>query len=240
MASDQQLAELINDPKTKLFQDKQLKIWMDIKADHEAFKESAEKHGSSEAAAETAADIAMRGRINLFVGGLLPHTREIRALGFIASGPKEWGARSELLLDVDPLVPELIAGSFPIVAWNVKSDPISKAVAYDSKRWRAWLLACLYKLGAGKLAAQVVGEMSDGKPPPGPKLAPNPKPSAPTPPTPPATSHWRTALVAGAGVIAGVAVIGGTIALVRRSKHHEGFYDAENDLRRPKRRGGEA
>lgn len=214
MASVQQLAELINDPKTKLFQDKQLKIWMDIKADHEAFKESAEKHGSSEAAAETAADIAMRGRINLFVGGLLPHTREIRALGFIASGPMEWGARSELLLDVDPLVPELIAGSFPIVAWNVKSDPISKAVAYDSKRWRAWLLACLYKLGAGKLAAQVVGEMS-GEPPPGPKLAPNPKPSAPTPPTP-ATSHWRTALVAGAGVIAGVAVIGGTIALVRR------------------------
>lgn len=238
MPSDQLLAELINDPRTKQFQADQLKLWNSIKADHEVYKQSAEAHGASETAAERAADDFMRGRINFFLGSVLPHTREVRAREFMAAAPKEWGSRSEMLLDLDPLVPELLAKTYHIVAWNVKIDPFSKAIADNPSSWRAWLTSCLDRLGAKTLVDHVIGKVSDPKPgpvlghptppPPGPTPEPTPSPSpsptptpspspAPTPTPSPdaAASPWWTLGLAGVGAALGISIIGG-ILLWRR------------------------
>lgn len=193
MPSDQLLAELIDDPRTKQFQADQLKAWNLLKSDHEAYKQSAEAHGASETAAERAADDYMRGRINFFLGGVLPHTREVRARDFMSAAPKEWGSRSEMLLDLDPLVPELLAKSYHIIAWNVKIDPFSKTIADNPKSWRAWLTTCLERLDAKTLVDHVIGKVSDPKPSPGLGLPKQPPPPGPTPgPTPPGPTPGPT------------------------------------------------
>jgi hypothetical protein len=238
MPSDQLLAELINDPRTLQYQADQLKLWNSIKADHEAYTQSAEAHGASETAAERAADDFMRGRINFFMGSVLPHTREVRAREFMAAAPKEWGSRSEMLLDLDSLVLELLAKTYHIVAWNVKVDSFSKAIADNPSSWRAWLTSCLDRLGAKTLVDHVIGKVSAPKPglglglptpppppgpTPGPAPAPTPTPSpTPTPtPTPAPTpsdaagSPWRILGLAGLGAALGGSIIGG-ILLWRR------------------------
>jgi hypothetical protein len=222
MPSDQLLAELSQDPRTIAYRATRLAAWSDIRRRHAEFQASAEKNGSSEPAAEFAADLHMRGEINHFVGELLVHSRTQHALDFLTKAPKGWGSRSEMLLDLDSYVKQMVGYSYHIVALNVAVTAPSALSAEDPAKWRAWLEKLMGQLGAAKAAAHVFDPKdekpspnlgSSNKPPPG----PSPPPAPPAPPTLPApeTSFWRTTLVVVGGFTAGALVVG-TVAALRR------------------------
>ncbi len=224
MPSDQLLAELSQDPRTISYRAQRLAAWSDLRKRHAEFQASAEKNGSSEPAAEFAADLHVRGDINYFVGELLVHSRTQHALEFLSKAPKGWGSRSEMLLDLDSYVTQMVGYSYHIVALNVAVTPLSAVIAEDPVKWRAWLEKLMGQLGAAKTAAHVF-DPKDEKPgpnlgtpskPPGPTPSPAPPapPATPTPPTP-ETGHWRTALVVVGGFAAGAIVVG-TVAALRR------------------------
>lgn len=221
MPSDQLLAELSQDPRTIAYRAQRLAAWSDLRRRHGEFQASAEKNGSSEPAAEFAADLHVRGDINYFVGELLVHSRTQHALEFLTKAPKGWGSRSEMLLDLDSYVSQMVGYSFHIVALNVAVTPLSALTAEDPVKWRAWLEKLMEQLGAAKAVTHVF-DPKDKKP--GPNLGSPPAKPAPTPtPTPapppltptPASSGWRTALVVVGGFAAGALVVG-TVAALRR------------------------
>src|SRR5690606_3882796 len=49
--------------------------------------------------------------------------------------------------DADPLIPSLVARSFPVGAWGDHFDESSKRVADDNKKWSTWLVARLEQVG---------------------------------------------------------------------------------------------
>jgi hypothetical protein len=225
MPSDQLLAELSQDPRTIAYRAQRLAAWSDIRRRHDDFQASAEKNGSSEPAAEFAADLHVRGDINYFVGELLVHSRTQHALEFLTKAPKGWGSRSEMLLDLDSYVTQMVGYSYHIVALNVAVTPLSALTAEDPVKWRAWLEKLMDQLGAAKATAHVF-DPKDGKPSPNlgtpskPPPGPTPSPSPTPPPAPPApsaseTGFWRTALVVVGGFTAGALVVG-TVAALRR------------------------
>jgi hypothetical protein len=224
MPSDQLLAELSQDPRTIAYRAQRMAAWSDLRKRHAEFQASAEKNGSSEPAAEFAADLHVRGDINYFVGELLVHSRTQHALEFLTKAPKGWGSRSEMLLDLDSYVTQMVGYSYHIVALNVAVTPLSAVTAEDPVKWRAWLEKLMGQLGAAKSASHVFDPKDDkpgpnlGTPskPPGPTPSPAPPapPATPTPPTP-ETGHWRTALVVVGGFAAGAIVVG-TVAALRR------------------------
>lgn len=129
------------------------KLWQHIRARHGEYVMRAQQHGASPAAAMDAAGRSFRGEVNLFLGEMLTHSRKDDVLVFLMDAPREWGARSELLLDADPVIPNLIARSFPIGAWVDRFEEISKQVADDNKRWTTWLAARLEQVGETGAAA---------------------------------------------------------------------------------------
>ncbi len=220
MPSDQLLAELGQDPRTIAYRAERLAAWADLRRRHAEFQASAEKHGSSESAAEFAADLHMRGDLNHFIGELLAHSRTEHALEILGKAPKGWGSRSEMLLDLDSYVTQTTARSYHIVALNIPVATLSTWTAEDPVKWRAWLEKLMSQLGAAKLVPYVF-DPKDEKP--GTNLgsaptkpSPTPTPPAPPPPSPaPDTSGWRMPLaVVGGLAVGGLVVV--TIAVLRR------------------------
>ena len=151
------LLEMETSSQTKNYRADRLKLWQLLQAKHKESRETAIKHGATEAAADEYASRTLRGEINVFIDELLTHTRKLEVLNFIMAAPREWGLRGELLLGADPLVPSLIARSYPVAAWVEKVDALDLAVAADAKSWRAWLGARLEALGeAGRTASEHV------------------------------------------------------------------------------------
>ena len=80
--------------------------------------------------------------------------------------------RTELLLDVDPLIPNYITQSFPVAAWTVQLDAaereaVALALAARDADWTPWLARRLDRLGdAGMSAAEhvfgAVGSVGQG------------------------------------------------------------------------------
>lgn len=133
------LLEIETSAHTKNYRADRLKLWRTIQARRRDYLEDARRHGASYEAASEAADRHVRGDINMFIDELLTHSRVSRAVEFVMAAPREWGPRSELLLDADPLVPNLIAASYPITAWAGHVDHLGRAVAEDHKSWSVWL-----------------------------------------------------------------------------------------------------
>ncbi len=221
MPSDQMLAELSQDPRTIAYRAERLAAWADLRRRHAEFQASAEKHGSSESAAEFVADLYIRGDLNHFVAELLAHSRTEHALEFLGKAPKGWGSRSEMLLDLDSYVKQTTARSYHIVALNVPVATLSTLAAEDPVKWRAWLEKLVNQLGAAKLVPHVFDPKDEKT---GPILGPAPKkpapiptpPPAPLPPSPaPDTGGWRTPLAVVGGLAVGGLVVG-TIAALRR------------------------
>lgn len=147
-----------------------LKLWRALQARRREYLDDARKHGATYEAASEAADRHVRGDINLFVDELVTHSRVSKFVEFVMAAPREWGVRSELLLDADPLVPNMIAASYPITAWAGHVDNVERAVAEDQKSWSVWLgrrLAAVdqfgqdaaqHVFGAAEKIAEGVGE----------------------------------------------------------------------------------
>lgn len=243
MPSDQLLSELNDDPRTKAYRAERLAAWANLRQEHAAYRDSAEKHGSSESAAEQAADLYMRGKINLFIGEMLVHSRQMNAAAFLTEAPQGWGSRSELLVDMDNRVKHYVARTYHIQGLNVSVAPLSTAAADDPAAWRPWLEKLVGQLGAAKAVAHIFDPKATKPSPPsgiGPGKASSPPspPSPPGPPSPPVPpgppnqnvpaptptpspapapqSPWRTAFTVTAGVVAGGLVVAGVRKILRR------------------------
>ncbi|MFZ6179883.1 hypothetical protein [Nannocystis pusilla] len=153
------LLEMETLPQTTNYRAERLKLWELLRGKRDEYVARAQQHGATAAAAAEAAGRSFRGEVNLFLGELLTHSRKDDVLEFLMNAPREWGARSELLLDADPLIPSLVARSFPIGAWVDRYEEISKRVADDKKQWSTWLMARLEQVGQtyAKMADRVFG-----------------------------------------------------------------------------------
>lgn len=147
------LLDIETSPQTKNYRDARLKLWRQIQTSRGDYETAAQRHGATETAAAEAAGTHVRGEVNRFLDELLTHLRKSDAITFITAAPRGWGLVSERLLDLDPLVPSLIARSFPIPAWADRIDAVEKAIADDRDDWRSWLGQRLERLGEAGLAA---------------------------------------------------------------------------------------
>ncbi len=93
------------------------------------YRASALKHGASKSQADEAAGRDARGQVRWLVGELLTHAPGEHAAAFITAAPREWGQRAEILLDADPIVPDLIARAYPVTSWATKLDTSSCSAA---------------------------------------------------------------------------------------------------------------
>lgn len=151
------LLEMETSAHTRYYRVDRLKLWRALQARRREYLDDARKHGATFEAASQAADRHVRGEINVFIDELLTHSRVSRAADFVMAAPREWGVRSELLLDADPLVPNMIAASYPLAAWAGHVDDLERAVAEDQKSWSAWLGRRLQAVGEfGQDAAEHV------------------------------------------------------------------------------------
>lgn len=215
MPSDQLLAELSDDPRTKAYRAERLQVWAQIRLQHVEYQASAEKNGASESAAELAADLHVRGSVNLLIGEMLVHSRDTHAVEFLTEAPKGWGSRSGLLIDLDNLVSRYLAWTYHIQALNVSVAAFSAATANDPILWRAWLEKLMGQLGAAKLVPHVFDPKTSqpkspaptdlGPPKPVPKP---PKPADAPAPAPAPESPWRIPLAVGGGLAAGALAVG--------------------------------
>lgn len=139
-----------------------LELWQLLRKRRDEYVSAARQHGASDEAAHAAAARHIRGDVRVFVDELLIHLREQHAGAFVQAAPREWGVRTELLLDVDPLVPNYIAQSFPVAAWTGQLDAaereaVALALASRDADWTPWLARRLDRLGdTGASAAEHV------------------------------------------------------------------------------------
>ena len=160
------LVEMETSAQTRNYRDRRLGLWRLLQSKRDEYEKTALGHGASETVAAESAGRHVRGEVNLFVDELLTHLRKSDAILFITAAPRAWGLISERLLDTDPLVPGLLARSFPVPAWADRIDAVEKAIADDNEDWRRWLIQRLDRLGEAGLAAsehvfgavQAVGE----------------------------------------------------------------------------------
>ena len=129
-----------------------LELWQLLRKKRDEYVSAARQHGASDEAAHTAAARHIRGDVRVFVDELLIHLREQHAGAFVQAAPREWGVRTELLLDVDPLVPNYIAQSWPVAAWTGQLDAaereaVALALAARDADWTPWLTRRLERLG---------------------------------------------------------------------------------------------
>lgn len=153
---------------TKRYRADRLELWQLLRKKRDEYVSSARQHGASEEAAQAAAARYIRGEVRVFVDHLLLHLREQAAGAFVRAAPREWGVRSELLLDVDPLVPGYIAQSFPVAAWTVQLDAaereaVALARAERDADWTPWLMRRLERVGetGERVAEHVFGAVGD-------------------------------------------------------------------------------
>lgn len=149
-----------------------LTLWKLLQKKRDEYLSRARQHGAPEETAQEAAGRYIRGEVRVFVDHLLLHLREQHAGAFVRAAPREWGYRTELLLDADPLVPSYIGESFPVAAWTVQLDAaereaIQLARAERDAEWGPWLMHRLDRVGAvGAVAAEhvfgAVGDIGEG------------------------------------------------------------------------------
>ena len=157
---------------TKRYRADRLELWQLLRKKRDEYVSAARQHGASEEAAQAAAARYIRGEVRVFVDHLLLHLQEQVAGTFVRAAPREWGVRTELLLDVDPLVPGYIAQSFPVAAWTVQLDAaereaVALARAERDADWTPWLMRRLERVGeTGERVAEhvfgAVGEVGKG------------------------------------------------------------------------------
>ncbi len=137
---------------TKRYRAERLDLWKLIQKRRDEYVSSARQHGAAEQTAQEAAARHVRGDVRVFVDELLLHLREQQAGALVRTAPREWGVRTELLLDVDPLVPSYIAQSFPVAAWTAQIDQAEReavrlALAERDADWTPWLFQRLERVG---------------------------------------------------------------------------------------------
>lgn len=137
---------------TKRYRADRLDLWNLLRKKRDEYVSAARQHGASEETAQAAATRYIRGEVRVFVDHLLLHVREQAAGAFARAAPREWGVRSELLLDVDPLVPGYVAQSFPVAAWTVQLDAAEREAvalvrAERDADWTPWLTRRLERVG---------------------------------------------------------------------------------------------
>lgn len=150
---------------TKQYRAERLKLWGLLRQKRDEYAASARQHGASEQTAQDAAARYIRGDVRVFVDDLLIHLREQQAGAFVRAAPREWGVRTELLLDVDPLVPGYVAQSYPVAAWTVQLDEaereaVKSAQAQHDGDWTSWLTRRLERLG--ELGTSAAGHVFGG------------------------------------------------------------------------------
>lgn len=140
------------DEQTKGYRAHRLALWKHLQKKRDEYVSSARQHGASEEVAEEAAGRHLRGEVRVFVDDLLLHLREQDADALVRAAPREWGVRTELLLDVDPVVPSYIARSYPVPEWAAKLDAaereaVALAQAERDEDWTQWLTKRLQQIG---------------------------------------------------------------------------------------------
>ncbi len=145
--SDPNVLDMETAAETTNYRKSRLEAWAQIQKKYEEYRASALKHGASKAQAEEAAGRDARGSIRWIVGESLAHAPGEVAAKFITDAPREWGARAEILLDADPVVPEMLARTYPVTAWATKLDVLTRQVADDNAAWQAWVERMLFSLG---------------------------------------------------------------------------------------------
>lgn len=126
-------------PETANYRKSQLQAWGQIQRKYDDYIASAVKHGASKAQAEEAAGREARGSVRWIVGESLAHAPGEVAAKFVTAAPREWGTRAEILLDADPVVPALIARTYPVATWAAKVDTLTRQVAEDNAAWQGWV-----------------------------------------------------------------------------------------------------
>lgn len=157
---------------TKRYRAERLDLWKLIQKKRDEYVSSARQHGAAEQTAQEAAARHVRGDVRVFVDELLLHLREQQAGALARTAPREWGVRTELLLDVDPLIPSYIAQSYPVAAWTAELDQAEReavrlALAERDADWTPWLFQRLERVGeAGASAVEhvfgAVGAVGEG------------------------------------------------------------------------------
>lgn len=137
--SDPNVLDMETAPATVNYRKSRQDIWTEIQKKHDDYLASAMKHGASQAQAEEAAGRDARSEVRWLVGELLTHVQGQHAADFVVAAPREWGMRAEILLDADPVVPDLIARAYPIATWAAKLDTLTKQVAADNVAWQRWV-----------------------------------------------------------------------------------------------------
>lgn len=127
-------------------------LWKILQKKRDEYVSRARQHGAPDETALEAAGRYIRGEVRVFVDHLLLHLREQHAGAFVKAAPREWGYRTELLLDADPLVPSYIGESFPVAAWAVQLDAaereaIQLARAERNADWGPWLMKRMERMG---------------------------------------------------------------------------------------------
>lgn len=153
---------------TKRYRAERLDLWELLQKRRDEYVSSARQHGASEQTAQDGAARYMRGEVRVFIDDLLLHLREHHAGAFVRVAPREWGVRTEMLLDVDPLVPSYITQSFPVAAWTVQLDAAEReavelARAQRDADWTPWLMRRLDRVGEVSAGAveHVFGAVGD-------------------------------------------------------------------------------
>ncbi len=137
--SDPNVLDMETAPETVNYRKSRRDIWTQIQKKHDDYVASALKHGATPAQAEEGAGRDVRGEVRWLVGELLTHAQGQHAAEFVLAAPREWGTRAEILLDVDPVIPDLIARAYPITTWAAKLDTLTKQVAADDATWQTWV-----------------------------------------------------------------------------------------------------
>lgn len=137
--SDPNVLDMETSPETANYRKSRLDIWAQIHKKRDDYITSAIKHGATKAQAEEAAGRDARSEVRWLVGELLTHAPGNHAVDFLTTAPREWGQRAEILLDADPIVPDLIAHAYPVTTWATKIDSLTKQVAADDAAWQRWI-----------------------------------------------------------------------------------------------------
>lgn len=156
---DPNVIEMETSPETLNYRQHQRDTWTKIHKQYDDYFGSALKHGATKEQAEEAAGRNVRGEVRWFVGELLCHAQGQYAAEFVTAAPREWGSRAEVLLDADPIVPDLIAHAYPVATWAEKLDMLTKQVAADDATWQGWLermLPALQPFGVAENALNTI------------------------------------------------------------------------------------
>ena len=162
--SDPNVLDLETSAETMNYRKSRLDIWAQLRRKYDDYFASAVKHGATKAQAEEAAGRDARDDVRWLVGELLTHAQGKDAANFITAAPREWGTRAEILLDADPVVPNLISHAYPVASWAAKLDTLTKQVAADDAAWQRWverMLPALSPFGAPQDAMRSIFGLVD-------------------------------------------------------------------------------